>query len=76
MTLTLFTIGVYGWEPERFFAALQAAGIDTFCDIRARRRPVRPRAPRSTTRTKPHTRRVACVPNSAPRLSNRTSASD
>ena len=37
MTLTLFTIGVYGWEPERFFAALQAAGIDTFCDIRARR---------------------------------------
>jgi uncharacterized protein (DUF488 family) len=33
----LYTIGVYGWDPERFFAALQAAGIDTFCDIRARR---------------------------------------
>ncbi len=37
MNLNLLTIGVYGWEPERFFAALQAAGIDTFCDIRARR---------------------------------------
>ncbi len=37
MNLNLLTIGVYGWEPEQFFAALQAAGIDTFCDIRARR---------------------------------------
>jgi len=31
------TIGVYGWQPERFFAALVEAGVDTFCDIRARR---------------------------------------
>lgn len=37
MSLAVYTIGVYGWEPEGFFAALQAAGIDTFCDIRARR---------------------------------------
>lgn len=37
ITLTVFTIGVYGWEPEQFFAALQAAGVDLFCDIRARR---------------------------------------
>lgn len=37
MKLNLLTIGVYGWEPERFYAALQAAGIDTFCDVRARR---------------------------------------
>jgi uncharacterized protein (DUF488 family) len=33
----LYTIGVYGWDAEHFFAALQAAQIDTFCDIRARR---------------------------------------
>lgn len=31
------TIGVYGWQPDRFFEALVAAGVDTFCDIRARR---------------------------------------
>jgi hypothetical protein len=31
------TIGVYGWDAERFFAALQAAEVDTFCDVRARR---------------------------------------
>jgi hypothetical protein len=31
------TIGVYGWEPDRFFAALVSAGVDTFCDLRARR---------------------------------------
>lgn len=37
MKLDLYTIGVYGWTEPAFFAALQAAGIDTFCDIRARR---------------------------------------
>lgn len=31
------TIGAYGWDAERFFAALTAAGVDTFCDLRARR---------------------------------------
>jgi uncharacterized protein (DUF488 family) len=34
---TLFTIGVYGFTPERFFGALEAAGIDCFLDIRRRR---------------------------------------
>ena len=33
----LVTIGVYGWDAETFFAALQAAGVDLLCDIRARR---------------------------------------
>ncbi len=33
----LITIGAYGWDAERFFAALAAAGADTFCDLRARR---------------------------------------
>lgn len=33
----LYTIGVYGWDADRFFRALQATQIDTFCDIRARR---------------------------------------
>lgn len=33
----LVTIGAYGWDAERFFAALVAAGVDTFCDVRARR---------------------------------------
>lgn len=37
MTIDLVTIGVYGWQPDRFFAALVEAGVDTFCDIRARR---------------------------------------
>lgn len=37
MTIELVTIGAYGWLPDRFFAALVAAGVDTFCDIRARR---------------------------------------
>lgn len=37
MPLEFVTIGVYGWDAERFFAALQAAGVDTFCDIRDRR---------------------------------------
>jgi uncharacterized protein (DUF488 family) len=31
------TIGVYGWDAERFFAALKDAAVDTFCDIRERR---------------------------------------
>ena len=37
MPLEFVTIGVYGWDAERFFAALRAAEVDTFCDIRARR---------------------------------------
>lgn len=37
MPIELVTIGVYGWDAERFFAALLAAGVDTFCDIRDRR---------------------------------------
>jgi uncharacterized protein (DUF488 family) len=37
MQLEFVTIGVYGWDEEQFFQALQAAGVDTFCDIRARR---------------------------------------
>lgn len=35
--LTFVTIGVYGFTAEAFFAALQRAGVDTFCDIRWRR---------------------------------------
>jgi len=31
------TIGVYGWDAERFFGALIEARVDTFCDLRARR---------------------------------------
>ena len=31
------TIGVYGWDAENFFRALQGAGVDTLCDIRRRR---------------------------------------
>jgi len=37
MPLEFVTIGVYGWDAERFFAAIQAVGVDTFCDIRERR---------------------------------------
>jgi uncharacterized protein (DUF488 family) len=37
MPVEFVTIGVYGWDAERFFAALRAAAVDTFCDIRARR---------------------------------------
>lgn len=37
MTIKLVTIGVYGFEEEPFFQALQDAGVDTFCDIRWRR---------------------------------------
>lgn len=33
----IVTIGVYGFDEERFFAALQRAGVDTLCDIRRRR---------------------------------------
>ena len=31
------TIGVFGFDEAGFFAALRDAGVDTFCDIRARR---------------------------------------
>lgn len=31
------TIGVYGWDAEAFFRALQDARVDTLCDIRRRR---------------------------------------
>ncbi|NUQ38917.1 MAG: DUF488 domain-containing protein [Caldilineales bacterium] len=33
----LLTIGVYGYDEAGFFQALQQAGVDTFCDLRARR---------------------------------------
>lgn len=33
----IVTTGVYGFTEEEFFGALRATGIDTFCDIRARR---------------------------------------
>ncbi|MBK8048845.1 MAG: DUF488 domain-containing protein [Anaerolineales bacterium] len=33
----LVTIGVYGFDAPTFFAALQAAQVDLFCDIRRRR---------------------------------------
>jgi uncharacterized protein (DUF488 family) len=33
----IVTIGVYGYSEQEFFAALQAAGVDLFCDIRRRR---------------------------------------
>jgi hypothetical protein len=33
----LVTLGVYGCTEAAFFTALQAAGVDTFCDIRYRR---------------------------------------
>lgn len=33
----LVTLGVYDTSEAAFFAALQAAGVDTFCDIRYRR---------------------------------------
>ncbi len=35
--LAFVTIGVYGFTPEAFFAALRSASVDTFCDIRWRR---------------------------------------
>jgi uncharacterized protein (DUF488 family) len=33
----LITLGVYGSTEAGFFGALQAAGVDTFCDLRLRR---------------------------------------
>jgi uncharacterized protein (DUF488 family) len=33
----IITLGVYGATEAAFFAALRKAGVDTFCDIRARR---------------------------------------
>lgn len=33
----ILTIGVYGFTAERFFAALESAETDLFCDLRARR---------------------------------------
>jgi len=36
-TPRILTIGVYGYNEEAFFQALQVAGVDTFCDIRSRR---------------------------------------
>ena len=33
----LYTIGAIGFTAETFFVALQAAEIDLFCDVRARR---------------------------------------
>ncbi|HHY56417.1 MAG TPA: DUF488 domain-containing protein [Chloroflexi bacterium] len=33
----IITIGVYGFDEQSFFAALQRAGVDTLCDIRRRR---------------------------------------
>jgi uncharacterized protein (DUF488 family) len=33
----IVTLGVYGATETAFFAALRDAGVDTFCDIRARR---------------------------------------
>jgi uncharacterized protein (DUF488 family) len=35
--LKVITVGVYGFSEESFFEALQAAGVDTFCDVRQRR---------------------------------------
>ncbi|MFW6068458.1 MAG: DUF488 family protein [Chloroflexota bacterium] len=37
MTIKLVTIGVYGYDDERFFRDLQDANVDTFCDVRWRR---------------------------------------
>jgi uncharacterized protein (DUF488 family) len=37
MKLKIVTIGVFGFSEEAFFSALQAAQVDTFCDIRQRR---------------------------------------
>lgn len=33
----IVTIGVYGFDKDRFFQALLDANVDTFCDIRLRR---------------------------------------
>lgn len=36
-TVKFITIGVFGFTEDAFFKALQAAQVDTFCDIRQRR---------------------------------------
>lgn len=33
----VLTIGAYGWSEPAFFAALEAASVATFCDVRRRR---------------------------------------
>jgi uncharacterized protein (DUF488 family) len=33
----VLTIGAYGWSEPAFFAALEAAGVGVFCDVRRRR---------------------------------------
>lgn len=33
----IITLGAYGYTEEAFFTALRHAGVDTFCDLRARR---------------------------------------
>lgn len=35
--MKVVTIGVYGAKEDEFFSALQAARVDTFCDVRWRR---------------------------------------
>lgn len=35
--MRIVTIGAYGFTQETFFAALQRAKVDTFCDVRWRR---------------------------------------
>lgn len=37
MMAEFVTIGVYGWDAETFFQALQDAQVDMLCDIRRRR---------------------------------------
>jgi uncharacterized protein (DUF488 family) len=36
-TEAILSIGVYGFSEESFFNALKHAGVDCFCDVRARR---------------------------------------
>ena len=36
-SLKIVTLGVYGYSEAAFFAALQGAGVETFCDVRWRR---------------------------------------
>ena len=35
--MKIYTIGVYDFEEEQFFQALQDAGVELFCDLRWRR---------------------------------------
>lgn len=39
MAIEFVTIGVYGFDAERFFGALIDAHVDTLCDIRRRQAP-------------------------------------